>query len=426
VPMQRNLSRERIVEAAFATWGASHFCSTSLQSVAQHLGVTKPAVYRYFRGKEELLEALRQDFVDRYLAEFLQPLITEFTVERGEVTAETVQVAFIRAYLDGMLRFYETHPFHYSFFAQMLVIMTPHDHPRIATLVRREEALLTQFIPDSAGKRFLQRNALFWGTDHFRRDPATGTPMMGMPFVPERHSLSPSQRRDVLERMVQRVTNGFMTQPLARAPQLDVVERTAWLLPQEMPESDRVFTAIEEVVQEIGYSAATVERIARAIGITKSSLYHYFNNRDEMLSEVLLRDQRHFASLAEVRIAQLQHPEDQLYALFVMMGSYATQHSAFMTVENWLRQNEVTVQLPERHLEEIQKIFHTLLTVLAETGVAATPQEALPVLAFIRFALLQELNALPRPITQPRCLELVRQVFTLFIHGIISRERTTA
>lgn len=425
MPISRNLSRERIVDAAFATWGASHFSSTSLQSVAQHLGVTKPAVYRYFRGKAELLEALRHDFVDRYLADFLTPLAAVFSAAAGDTEpTEAERIAFIRTYLDGMLRFYEHNPFHYSFFAQMVVAMKPDEHPRFANLVRREEALLVTFIPDPVARRFLQRNALFWSTEHFRRDPETGAPTIGIPFVPERHTLSPERRAEVLDLTVQRVTRGFLAKPFSHQPRIDQVERTAWLQPQEMPDTDRVFTAIEEVVQEIGYSAATVERIAQAIGITKSSLYHYFNNRDQMLSEVLLRDQRHFAGLAHVRFAQLEHREDQFYALFVMMGSYATQHSAFMTVENWLRQNEVTVQLPERHLEQIQEIFHILLAVLADVGVAATSAEALPVLGFIRFALLQELNSLPRPITQTRCLELVRHIFSFFVQGIVSRERT--
>jgi AcrR family transcriptional regulator len=59
------LSRERIVDAAFRAWGRTWFTHTSLNLVADEMGVTKPAVYRYFRSKDEILHAMEQDYGQR-------------------------------------------------------------------------------------------------------------------------------------------------------------------------------------------------------------------------------------------------------------------------------------------------------------------------------------------------------------------------
>ncbi len=410
------LSRERIVAAAFRAWGQTHFAGTSLNMVARELGVTKPAVYRYFRGKEELLDTLKTDFATRATAEVVDPLFRSYGGGTAESTPEET-IALCEEYLQRVLAFYQENPYHYSFFAQVLLAASPADHPAFRELDRRQEALFSRYIADPMTRRYVTRSAAYWATDHLRRDPDTGALSTAANFQPERLTLTAEKQAQTIEMMSRRLIHGFLVQS-DHGIDLEMVERTAWLLPEEMPEPDRVFSAIENVVEEIGYGGATVERIAAAVGITKSSLYHYFRNRNEMLEQVILRDQLHFAGLARIRLQQLQHPREQLYALFVLMTSYAAQHNAFMTVENWLRQNEVIVEISPRHIQEIQRIFAFLAKMLLDGQMVGDPNEAFGVIGFIRFSLLQELNALPRPIRKDRCIEVARSVFTLFARGI--------
>jgi AcrR family transcriptional regulator len=50
--------RERILQAAMALFYERGYTATTLDDVAAALGVTKPFIYTYFRGKTELLAAL--------------------------------------------------------------------------------------------------------------------------------------------------------------------------------------------------------------------------------------------------------------------------------------------------------------------------------------------------------------------------------
>ncbi|TVR68565.1 MAG: TetR/AcrR family transcriptional regulator [Spirochaetaceae bacterium] len=415
------LSRERIVDAAFRAWGRTHFSNTSLNLVARELSVTKPAVYRYFKGKEELLEALRLDYADRLDCELVAPL------EEGEpdflqdVPGAASLERAAAAYVEAVYTFFERNPFHYAFFVRYLLGHPFERRPEFRDTVRRHDELLLRHLSSPLVMRYTSSTAAFWTTEHYRRDASTGRPVIGTAFEPAESMQDRTGRERTIQTITQRLVQGFLPQD-HHPVDLELVERIAWLTPEEMPLPDRVFSAIEDVVQEQGYAAATVERIAERVGITKSSLYHYFRNRDEMLMQVVLRDQQHFASLARIRLQQIEHPEQQLYAFFLMIASYAVQHPVFMIVENWIRENDVSVELPREHVEQMQAIFEFLTDMVMTGRLAADPGEAFSVIGFIRFLIMQELSLLKKPIGRDDCVSLVRTLFTLFSRGLVGTE----
>ena len=50
--------KANIISAAFSEWSKTHFTSMSLAKVAKKLSLTKPALYRYFKNKAELLQTM--------------------------------------------------------------------------------------------------------------------------------------------------------------------------------------------------------------------------------------------------------------------------------------------------------------------------------------------------------------------------------
>jgi AcrR family transcriptional regulator len=61
-------TKERIKREAFLLFAANGFEATTMNEVASRVGVTKPAVYTYFSGKEDLvlsiLEEVERDYTD--------------------------------------------------------------------------------------------------------------------------------------------------------------------------------------------------------------------------------------------------------------------------------------------------------------------------------------------------------------------------
>jgi AcrR family transcriptional regulator len=56
---QARAQREAIVTAAAEVFGTKGYLATTMDDVAERLGVTKPAIYYHFRGKEELYVEVR-------------------------------------------------------------------------------------------------------------------------------------------------------------------------------------------------------------------------------------------------------------------------------------------------------------------------------------------------------------------------------
>ena len=58
------MTRDDIIKAAFKVWGRDLYRTTSLTEIALELGVSKPALYRHFKDKDSLLEAMYPSFFD--------------------------------------------------------------------------------------------------------------------------------------------------------------------------------------------------------------------------------------------------------------------------------------------------------------------------------------------------------------------------
>lgn len=61
-----NPTRERIKEAAFSLFAEKGYEATSIADIAAGVGVTKPALYVYFKGKEDLFLSIHEDIEEDY------------------------------------------------------------------------------------------------------------------------------------------------------------------------------------------------------------------------------------------------------------------------------------------------------------------------------------------------------------------------
>jgi AcrR family transcriptional regulator len=55
VPEYREEARRRIIEAGFAVLAKKGYCATTMDDIAAHIGVSKGAIYLYFKNKDDLV-----------------------------------------------------------------------------------------------------------------------------------------------------------------------------------------------------------------------------------------------------------------------------------------------------------------------------------------------------------------------------------
>lgn len=106
VPATLSAAQQRIVTAALDLFGTHGVSGTSLQMIADAIGVTKAAVYHQFRSKDEVVIAVAeselaalQDAVDAAEAE------SDQVAARDLLLTRVVDMAVTRRQLTGVLQF---------------------------------------------------------------------------------------------------------------------------------------------------------------------------------------------------------------------------------------------------------------------------------------------------------------------------------
>jgi len=111
--------RKKIVEAAYSLFLDKGYHATTMSSIAESLGVTKPAIYQYFPGKEDLYAAvaehgreelasiLERSFNNRDLrsgSEVLFDTLTQYTPQFNSMYSEMMLLAVHNERIRELLR----------------------------------------------------------------------------------------------------------------------------------------------------------------------------------------------------------------------------------------------------------------------------------------------------------------------------------
>ena len=147
----------------------------------------------------------------------------------------------------------------------------------------------------------------------------------------------------------------------------------------ETPGRDRILDEAAALFLEHGYEAASVRRIAEAVGMRAASIYHHFNSKEDLLEVILRRglevmtmafDDASTATLgAPGRERLAAHVRAHLAALYENGPYTATHVTTFRTAPESVR----TTIVPQR--DAYETLWTTLLDDLVTSGVL-TPDTA--------------------------------------------------
>lgn len=101
-------TKEKILEEALKLFAQSGYMGTSMNDIASKLGVTKAALYKHYKSKQEILDSIIEKMNELDIARVKQYEMSEGDLEK--VTAEYKETAFdkIKQYLaSGPLTYME-------------------------------------------------------------------------------------------------------------------------------------------------------------------------------------------------------------------------------------------------------------------------------------------------------------------------------
>jgi AcrR family transcriptional regulator len=413
------IEKERIVNAAFAAWGDTHFTDTSLAQVSARLGVTKQALYRHVAGKDELLSEMEMRF-----AEDLDAVIDEFELTAAGASLEHA----LRHFIELLFDFFGEHPYYYLYLTLHISRSPDANGPRfrdvrdrhlrvLAGMLRRagytDEKQIRMAVHFLSMTGFVWMAGCFWTDEGRRRDSQDAAPEM-------------DARRDLAMRIV---TRGLF--PDAAGDErgdvaFERVEAEAAVEPEELPERNRILDAIAAVVTERGFERATVEGIAERAGMSKSSLYFHFRNRAEMMASMLVPERDRLIELVESRVSRYGDFPSQLYAFMVVTATYAARSRAILTALDWMRFHRIRMQLDGTIK---RRPIHTFLAErLSEADYVHAGLTETEVVAYLshlimRPVLEQSTEQLARGETIPQSIfESIRLLYPIVVGGLVEKE----
>jgi AcrR family transcriptional regulator len=340
-----HITKMDIINTAFRTWGKVFYQQTSLSHLARDLGVTKTALYRHFKNKEALLNAMYEYFFDHYAA-FIKPGYT-----KALETTDLIESQFImmRTTVEYYARNLDT-----FLFALFMVYQNQESEQQVVELSRRgidmgnirhfEE--YTQTYPSML--RLIVATLIFWVASFHRNTYFRNIPP------------SDEQIRVLIQWLEEKIAKGL-------GLRWEVVERLNFeelegAVPRDFldaMEDEGLLKAVAGAVAEAGPWNVSMDMAARRSGLSKSGLYAHFKNKQDMIKQLFLTEFERILTYAEAAIRKSTVPEEQFYLAIAAIVDYFRSRPEILTALDWIKTRRLDWEHPV--LPRMGRIFSDII-----------------------------------------------------------------
>jgi len=330
------MTKEDIVKTAFKVWGRDLYRTTSLSELARELGVSKPALYRHFKDKDALLDAMNTAYFDDS-ANFIKPGCEKALSAAGQMESMMIMMRTVS-------EFY----------------------------IRNKEAFVYSLVKafNNQDKNTLNKELLSRGIDFIRlakKEPGpvsypSETQLIMVTNIysisqfhlhRKRSSEAPSE--DEMEKAIAQIENrilkGLELDPL-KVDSLDFqrLEQQAAGPSHNDTENNALLRAVAETVAEAGPWNASMEMVARRSGLSKSGLYAHFKSKQDMLEKLFITEFTRIVDFAKAQIGTSKVVEEQLYLGIISIINYLRARPEILMSMDWVkaRQLELGKEMPGR------------------------------------------------------------------------------
>jgi AcrR family transcriptional regulator len=319
-----SMTKTDIIKAAFRVWGRELYRKTSLTHIARELGVTKPALYRHFKNKQDLLNEMYNYFFDEFAAAIKADYDKALQTENLEECYLIMARSFTRYYC-------------FNGDAFLFSLIQVYDHRQMNTmgdeLIRRGMDMrpLVKIEKNQAYPNLIQlimATITFWVAHFYKGLIHSGEESLSNEALVE-------QEIALMERKL-RAGLGLDAETVAALDFEDLEKRLAGSLPEDS-ENDRLLRAVAGAVAEAGPWKASMDMVARRSGLSKSGLYAHFESREEMLAQLFLTETDRIIAYAEASRKKSSLAEEQLYLVIIAVADYLRSRPEFLIAIDWLR-----------------------------------------------------------------------------------------
>ncbi len=335
------MTNQDIIETAFTEWGKTGFVQTNLTSIAEALKVTKTALYRHFHNKAALIREMHEQTIHHFneLGSKLREKSPFTSLEEGLTQFYTL---FFNHYAASIERFY------------FLILYTDWH-------IREDELQIIQGINETGNcifhvmerekypalsepfravfLAFLFVTAVFWIMRTLRNETAIESLLEG----------------EKIKRAVRLCLHGISTNGRQKIPAIEDMIRICSVRQEDLPQSNKFFTAIAKTVAEYGMREASMDKIARHLNMQKSSLYFHFANKEKMMSSMFTREQETIESIYSKHVSFFSEPWEKMMCHAFTLSSYLLKKPEMLTTVGWMRMNNLHLKMERNQQDEMDR-----------------------------------------------------------------------
>ena len=336
------MTKKEILETAYKVWGREFYLDTSLSHVAHELKVCKTALYRHFRNKNALLEAMTRHFFDDFAA-FIQADYEKAMKARDK--SEGVFI-FIRSIIE-----YYARNVNYFIFSMTLL-----NDRKLDSFNMMEELSIRGINMEYFHRSIKEEYALDQVV--MRLLFATLTSYMAH-FHNMRGSLTnPPDEAAVLKviDMISAIIGKGLGYTNTEINQIDYEALENRVLGKlNNIDDDPLLKAVAGAVAEAGPWDASMEQVAKRSGLSKSSLYSHFKNKQDMLRQLFMTESMRIIDFSQSQIKQSEIPQEQLYLGIFAVAEYLRSKPDILVALDWIRNRKLNLA-PVDHRHKRPKI----------------------------------------------------------------------
>ncbi len=256
-------TKEKIIHAAFSFYCPHREAKFSLSKVAEKVGITKPAIYRHFSTKDELVKAMEE----KLFSEFSQCF---FNTDSEVFDSERV--------LPEIIAFITKNPNYLSFLFSLEPDAT---FDRIFLELSKRGVHCFDYLIKSGPMEEID----FYVHSLFVTSSVIST-VFG--FIKKHTEASETSVKEFAIKVSQLIHNGISENDEILSPLiLSKLDEKCLSSVENLPPVNEKLAALSRVIAKKGLADFTVEAFADELGLAKSSLYSFFENRDDMIRSLV-------------------------------------------------------------------------------------------------------------------------------------------
>lgn len=323
-------TKELILETAFSFLNEIRYDTFSMNELAAKVGISKPAIYRHFKNKEAVLDAMEERIVEE-----IAPFLKISFLENKEISGRAVA---------GLIHCFIENPAYINYFIACL-----------SSTPNYEEKLFNRLY--EKGVPFAQKYFLQFKSDMNLFSSHVFCGMSIFFFVKIQEMLKNGGHiaqtpQNYGEKIVDLLNGGLRgttesesplhPDPISESRKQELLELCR-INPEIFPKENRIFTALASVIEKYKMPGVTVERIADELHMAKSSLYEYFDNKNQMIRTLIEKELLLLETILIENTTEARNFTEYVYIVMFSELEYFTHRPSIIPICGWLLMSGGTV-----------------------------------------------------------------------------------